>query len=86
MVAELSAAKEAAEAAYRTKGEFLANMSHGIRTPMTGIIGMAELRMLEKKGHTVAVAESGKRALEVLGETTLRPHSDGCADAGNGRV
>lgn len=39
----LSAAKEAAEAANRAKSEFLANMSHEIRTPMTAIIGFSEL-------------------------------------------
>jgi PAS domain S-box-containing protein len=36
-------AKEAAEAASRTKGEFLANMSHEIRTPMNGVIGAMDL-------------------------------------------
>ncbi len=39
----LKRAKEAAEAANRTKSTFLANMSHEIRTPMNGIIGMIEL-------------------------------------------
>ena len=39
----LRGAKEAAEAATRTKGEFLANMSHEIRTPMNGIMGMLRL-------------------------------------------
>jgi CheY-like chemotaxis protein len=38
-------AKEAAEAASRSKGEFLANMSHEIRTPLNGIIGMTELTL-----------------------------------------
>ena len=39
----LREAKEAAEAANRTKSQFLANMSHEIRTPMNGIIGFADL-------------------------------------------
>ncbi len=38
-------AKEAAEAANRSKSDFLANMSHEIRTPMNAIIGMTELAL-----------------------------------------
>jgi two-component system, sensor histidine kinase and response regulator len=36
-------AREAAEAANRTKSDFLANMSHEIRTPMNAILGMTYL-------------------------------------------
>lgn len=36
-------AKEAAEAANRTKSQFLANMSHELRTPMSGVLGMLEV-------------------------------------------
>jgi signal transduction histidine kinase/ActR/RegA family two-component response regulator len=39
----LREAKEAAEAANRSRGEFLANMSHEIRTPMAAIIGHADI-------------------------------------------
>lgn len=41
--ASLREARDAAEAASRSRGEFLANMSHEIRTPMTAIMGHLDI-------------------------------------------
>lgn len=45
--AELKEARNAAEAAARTKTEFLANMSHELRTPLTSILGVTDLILSE---------------------------------------
>ena len=43
-------------------------------------------KLLEKMGHSVSVAEDGKKALEAMEQGGLRSGDDGCSDAGNGRI
>ncbi|HTO55403.1 MAG TPA: ATP-binding protein [Myxococcota bacterium] len=69
---ELLDAKDAAEAASRSKTEFLANMSHEIRTPMTAVLGYTELllsseaRSGEREEWSAAVRRNGADLLQLI--------------------
>ena len=66
-------AREAAEAASRSKTDFLANMSHEIRTPMNGVLGMLELALGSKlepaqREYLQVAQRSAESLLEVINE------------------
>lgn len=50
MELELKSARDKAEASSRAKSAFISSMSHDVRTPLSGVIAMADL--LEKQGDT----------------------------------
>jgi two-component system, sensor histidine kinase len=69
----LLASKEAAEAGERTKQEFLSIMSHEMRTPMNGVMGMADLLAMtkldgEQQEYVDIVRETGCKLLELIND------------------
>lgn len=66
---QLSRAKEAAEAASRSKSIFLANMSHELRTPLNAILGFAQL--LARDTRIPADAQSNLATINRAGNHLL---------------
>ncbi len=73
-VEQLHDAKIAAEEATKAKSTFLASMSHEIRTPLNGIIGIAELGLLDKDLSALQaerfldIKNSGQNLLEIIND------------------
>ena len=72
--AELARAKEAAEAANKSKDSFIAHMSHELRTPLNGILGFTQI--LQKDSHLTnqqhqnlnLIHRSGRHLLELIND------------------
>jgi signal transduction histidine kinase/ActR/RegA family two-component response regulator len=68
---ELHSAKEAAEAAARSKDEFLASMSHELRTPLNAVLGLSELLQEEIYGELNEKQIDALKTIETSGRHLL---------------
>ena len=67
------AAMQTAERASKAKSEFLANVSHDVRTPMNGVLAMADLLLTtsltpDQRDYTLTIRQSADRQLEILND------------------
>ncbi len=73
-IEELHTAKKIAEDATLAKSSFLASMSHEIRTPLNGIIGMADLGLMDnnltpmQRERLEDIKNSGYTLLEIIND------------------
>ncbi|MCF8387835.1 MAG: response regulator, partial [Bacteroidales bacterium] len=73
-VRDLHDAKKLAEEATTAKSSFLASMSHEIRTPLNGIIGMADLALMDQDLSELQserirdIKQSGESLLDIINE------------------
>ena len=70
---QLEGMRRAAEQASNAKSQFLANMSHEVRTPLHGMLGVAELLLsskldAEQRGHMLALQRAGHTLLHLIND------------------
>lgn len=75
LLKEMEKARDAANAAAKAKASFLAAMSHEVRTPMTGVLGMAQLLRQEesptKRREYLDALESSAHAMVTMLNSVL---------------